>query len=51
LYLYFPTQEIELYYTCLMPETYMVTVVPPAMRWTARATRSGLDLYVLYVTS
>jgi len=21
-YLYFPTQEIELYYTCLMPETY-----------------------------
>jgi len=51
-YLYFPTQEIELYYTCLMPETYMVRVVPPAMRWTARATtRSGLDLYVLYVTS
>ena len=29
----------------------MVTVVPPAMRWTAGATtRSGLDLYVLYVT-
>jgi len=21
-YLFFPTQEIELYYTCLMPETY-----------------------------
>ena len=50
-YWYFPTQEIELYYTCLMPE--MVTVVPPAMRWTAGATtsRSGLDLYVLYITS
>jgi len=29
----------------------MMTVVPPPMRWTAGATiRSGLDLYVLYVT-
>ena len=33
-YLYFPTQKIELYYTCLMPEIYGDSGTP-AMRWTA----------------